>query len=55
MSKPKVYWRPVTDPDQDPDDACWAVKIGNMDMGVGSWRDAYCYAYLTVALERLDT
>ena len=60
-SKPKVYWRPVDDPEQDPDDACWAVKMsvgggpGIMDVGVGTWAEAYCWAYLTVALDRLDS
>jgi hypothetical protein len=52
--KPKVYWRPVWHEDQDPDDACWAVKIGNMDIGIGTWEEAYRWAYLTVALERLE-
>lgn len=52
--KPKVYWRPTWLEDQDPADACWAVKIGNMDAGIGTWEEAYCWAYLTAALERLE-
>ena len=61
MSKPRVYWRPLQYDDQDPDDACWAVKIpagphggGSLDVGFNSWSDAYCWAYLTAALDRLD-
>ena len=52
--KPKVHWRGLDYEDQDPDDACWAVRIGNADIGIGTWEQAYAYAYLTVALERLE-
>jgi hypothetical protein len=54
VSKAKVYWRPLQYEDQDPDDACWAVKLPGLDVGFNSWHDAYCWAYLTAALERLD-
>ena len=52
--KPKVHWRGLDYEDQDPDDACWAVKLPGLDVGFNSWHDAYCWAYLTAALERLD-
>lgn len=54
MSKPKVYWRGLDYEDQDPDDACWAVKLPGLDMGFKDWDTAYRWAYLNAALERLD-
>jgi hypothetical protein len=54
MSKPIVYWRPTWLDDQDPDDACWAVKVNNCSIGFNSWREAYSWAYLTSALERIE-
>jgi len=54
VSKPRVYWRPTWLEDQDPDDACWAVKIGNGDFGIGTWQEAYAWAYLTESLRRIE-
>lgn len=57
--KPRVYWRSV-DEDQDPDDACWAVKLpgsngrGSLDIGIGSWQNAYRWAVCMVTLERIE-
>lgn len=52
-AKPKVYWRPVWYEDQDPADACWAVKVDNMSVGFSSWQEAYRYAYLYRAMESM--
>lgn len=53
-TKPRVYWRPELREDFDPADSCWAVQIGNCSIGIGSWSEAYRYAYLTAALDRID-
>lgn len=50
--KPKVYWREAP-PEHDPADSCWAVKVPKLDIGFDSWREAYCYAYLSVWLQRV--
>jgi len=59
VSKPKVYWRQAPE-DHDPLDSCWAVKMpgrngtGSLDIGIGSWSEAYRWAFLTAALEKIE-
>lgn len=51
-TKPRVYWRPIWHEDQDPADACWAVKVDHMDIGFDSWEEAFQFAYLYPVLKR---
>lgn len=51
--KPRVYWRPETREDFDPDDSCWAVQEGNCSIGFNSWGEAFRYACLTAAMAKL--